>query len=80
MVTPEAWLLASWVLVGAALLVTHVWALLSALRSKRLSVGLRLIALIPPATPVMAFIGGRRRAAVLWVVLLVTYIVLRLMR
>ncbi len=77
-VTPEAWLLLAWVLVGAALLVVHVVVVWLSLRAKSLRLTTRLLALVPPIAPGIAWVAGRRVAPVLWGVLLVTYVVLRL--
>lgn len=75
--TPTAWMLLAWVVVGAAFVVVHVWALWRALRAGALAVRWRLLALLPPATPVVAWLNGARVAPVLWGCLLVAYVALR---
>ncbi len=77
-VTAKAWLLLSWIVVGAALLVAHLAVLVQALGARELAAKYRLLALVPPLAPVVAWIGGRRAAPIAWLVLLVTYVVLRL--
>jgi len=78
-VTGEGWLLLSWVLAGAAWLVAHVAVVWLALSARELSTRLRLLSLLPPAAPVVAWVAGRRVAPVLWGVLLVTYAGLRML-
>jgi hypothetical protein len=77
-ITPEAWLLLAWVLVGAAFLVVHVVVVWLSLRAKALRPATRLLALVPPAAPGVAWVAGRRVAPILWGVLLATYVALRL--
>lgn len=76
--TSTAWLLLSWILVGAAFLFVHLVAVVQALRARSVRLGVRLLALIPPVAPVLAWIAGRRVVPVLWCAILVTYVVLRL--
>lgn len=71
-------MLLAWVLVGAVFLVLHVLALWQGLRAGELASRWRWVALVPPATPVVAWINGARVAPVLWGVVLVTYGILRL--
>jgi len=78
-VTGEGWLLLGWVLAGAAWLIVHVAVVWLALSERELSKRLRLLALLPPAAPVVAWAAGRRVAPVLWGVLLLTYAGLRLL-
>ncbi len=75
----DAWLLAAWVLVGAAFLVTHLAVLRTAIRARDLPVGVRLLALLPPLAPFIAWLAGRRSTPVLWVLFLLIYVGLRLM-
>jgi hypothetical protein len=77
-VTSAVWILVAWILVGAAFMVLHMVALWQALRAHEVAVPWRLAALLPPATPVVAWMGGARVAPVLWGVVLVAYVVLRL--
>jgi hypothetical protein len=76
--TPAAWMLLAWVLSGAAFLVLHLVALWRALRARELAVPWRLLALVPPATPVVAWMGRERTVAVLWGLALAIYVVLRI--
>lgn len=76
--TGEAWLLLALVLVGAAFLVVHVANLWAGLRASNLAWGWRLLALVPPATPAVAWAAGRRVAPALWGAILVAYLALRL--
>ena len=78
-VTGEAWLLLSWTLIGAAWLVVHVVTVWLSLRAADLRLRLRLVALLPPAAPVVAWVAGRRVAPVLWGGLLLAYAVLRML-
>ena len=75
--TANAWLLVSWTVLGAAWLVTHVLVVFQALRADALAWRWRLLALVPPAAPGVAWAGGRRAAPVLWGALLVLYVLLR---
>lgn len=78
--TANAWLLLSWVLAGAAVLVAHAVVLAQALRAPELDGRWRAAALLlPPAAPVAAWVAGRRVAPVLWLALVVLYAVLRLL-
>lgn len=65
-------------LVGAAWLVLHVLVVWQAMRASELAWRHRLVALVPPAAPAVAWAGGRRVAPVVWAILLVVYVVLRL--
>lgn len=76
--TGEAWLLVTMVLVGAAWLVVHVVTLVQALRAEDLETRWRVLALVPPATPFVAWKGGKRIAPALWLGVLVCYVVLRI--
>lgn len=76
--SPRAWLLLAWVLVGAAVLFVHAVVLWQARRAA--SWGWRLGAIVvPPIAPVLAWREGRRVAPVAWVILVVAYVVLRLL-
>lgn len=76
--TPGAWLLLSWILVGAAALIVHAVVLWQVLWAKEPAGRWRLMALFPPAAPVIGWLGGRRVAPILWGVLALTYLALRL--
>lgn len=73
------WLLASWILVFAALFAVHARLLLRAVRAKGLSWGQRSLALIPPFAPFVAWAAGGRVMPVLWGILLVSYVGLRML-
>lgn len=77
--TAQAWLLLSWTLVGAAWLVLHALLVWQSLRAGGLAWRWRLLALLPPVAPGVAWAGGRRAAPILWAALLVLYVLLRLM-
>ena len=72
--TPKAWLLLSWIVVGTALLVVHVVVLFQALRGDQKA---RWFALIPPAAPVFAWLHGARIVPIVWGLLLALYVGLR---
>ena len=77
-VSADAWLLLAWILVGAAFVVTHLAVLRTAWKARGLALGVRLLALLPPLAPFVAWMAGRRATPVLWVALVLTYIGLRL--
>lgn len=76
--TNEVWLLLCLILVGACFGVVHMVTLWQGLRAEALGWRWRLLALLPPVTPVVAWRGGRRVAPGLWCATLVLYIGLRL--
>jgi len=76
-VTPEVWLLVGWILVGAAFLVVHLVTLWLCIRASNLTPAAKVIALIPPATPVVAWRSGLRFQPILWAVLGALYVGLR---
>lgn len=63
---------------GAAFIVLHVVTLVQGLGAAHLGRGWRALALLPPATPAVAWMGGRRVTPVLWGLTLVAYGALRL--
>lgn len=77
--TPRAWLLIAWVLVGAAVLVVHAVVLWQCLTARSLPWRARIVALAPPLAPVVAWVAGRRVAPISWVVLVVAYVTLRML-
>ena len=77
-VTGEAWLLLAWVLAGAAVLVAHAVVLVQAIGARELG-WWRLAAVLPPVAPITAWKAGRRAAPVAWLLLVLTYVVLRLL-
>jgi hypothetical protein len=54
------------VVIGAGLLVVHVLLMLRLARAQRLPLPVRLLGLLPPATPVVGWLAGARRLAVAW--------------
>lgn len=77
--TPRTWLLLSWIVVGAAVLVAHVVLVWRVLREKEELGNQRWWALIPVAAPILAVRAKRWIALSVWGVLLITYVVLRLL-
>ena len=75
--TPHGWLLVSWVLSGAAVLVAHLVVVVSVFNAKSLPWKHRWWALVPVAAPVLAWLDGRRASPVIWALLVLTYLVLR---
>lgn len=76
--TWRTWLLLSWIVVGAAILVVHVAVLRQALNAASIPRRRRLWAFVPIVAPLMAWVDGRRVGPIAWVVLVVGYVVLRL--
>jgi hypothetical protein len=74
----DAWLLSSWVLVGAAWLFVHVFVVWLVVRRPEVTRARRLLALLPPAAPFIAWSRGARTAPVAWLTLGALYLVLRL--
>jgi hypothetical protein len=70
-------LLATLTLLGALLLLVHLALLVRAVRAKQLRREWRLLALLPPATPFVAWRAGARVLTVLWAALLISYAILR---
>jgi hypothetical protein len=65
--------------VGALFLLVHLALLARTVRAKKLPRAWRLLALIPPATPIAGWRAGARVLAVAWGVVAATYGVLRLL-
>lgn len=61
---------------AAAWVTTHVATLVGVARS-RLSIWLRVLAVLPPVTPVAAVMAGAYWRAALWVLSAVGYVVIR---
>jgi hypothetical protein len=61
---------------GAAWLTLHLMLLMRAAGARRLHPGLRALALLPPATPAVAWAAGSRALAVLWTVVGAAYLAL----
>ncbi len=64
------------VLNGAVWLVLHVMLLIRAAGAKRLRLAVRALALLPPATPVVAWAAGNRVLPVLWALVGCAYLAL----
>lgn len=77
--TARTWLLLSWIVVGAAVLVAHVVLVWRVLREKEALGNDRWWALVPVATPILAVRARRWVALSVWGALLITYGVLRLL-
>ena len=77
MVTGAAWL--SWLMVlGAGLLFVHVVLLIRTARAThRLAAWQRVLAWIPPLTPLMGWLAGCRVWSALWVAQALAYAILR---
>jgi ABC-type amino acid transport system permease subunit len=75
--TRELTLLLTLIAVGAGWALVHLMLLARASRAQRLSGRLRLIAWLPPATPVVAWLAGARALPILWLAHAVLYVWLR---
>jgi hypothetical protein len=64
------------VLSGAAWLTLHLMLLIRAAGAKALRPGLRALALLPPATPAVAWMAGSRALPVLWTAVGAAYLAL----
>lgn len=64
--TDQEALLTSWIALGALWLFVHALLLARCLRARELSRGLKLLALLPIATPIVAWRAGSRVLAGLW--------------
>ncbi|HJK89544.1 MAG TPA: hypothetical protein RMH85_09500 [Polyangiaceae bacterium LLY-WYZ-15_(1-7)] len=71
------WLIAA-VVLGAAVLVMHVYATWRVVRSDVEPSWWKWIAVVPPVTPVAAWVAGQKKTAGAWVLLLAAYGVVRL--
>jgi hypothetical protein len=74
----RVWLLLAWIVVGTAVLIVHALVVWRGVRAKQLSWTWRLLALVPPAAPVVAWRAGHRALPIVWGVLVIGYVVLRL--
>jgi hypothetical protein len=66
-------------LVLASLLVLHVALLFEVAADEKLPARDRLLSLLPPVLPIIAFRSGRRAAAYTWAALVAGYTVLRVL-
>ncbi len=73
----DAWPLATLTLLGAGLLIVHVVLLIRTARADKLSLPLRVLAWLPPATPVIGWLSGARALSLAWVVQALAYAILR---
>ncbi len=73
----ETWMFVAVVVTGALWLWLHVALLGRILLDRDLSVALRLLAVLPPLTPYVAWRAGARTLTVLWAVSLLAYLGLR---
>ena len=67
------------IVVGAGWPLVHAALLIRTARAPGLVFGLRLIAWLPPATPIVAWIAGARVLPMLWITNAVIYVALRSM-
>jgi hypothetical protein len=65
-VTRDLGVLLALVVIGAGLLVVHVLLMLRVARARRLPVRVRLLGLLPPATPIVGWLAGARGLVVAW--------------
>lgn len=77
--TPRGWLLLSWIVVGAAVLVAHVVVVVQVFRAEKLAWKHRWWALVPALAPFLAWVDGRRVSPIVWGALVLTYLLLRAM-
>lgn len=64
-------------LLGAVIPVAHLMLLEGTFRAEKISSTERWLAVVPPLLPVIAFRAGLKVGAVVWLVLVVGYVVLR---
>jgi hypothetical protein len=77
--TPDLMRLIAQIVVAAAWALCHLRLLLRTLTTKRrVHVAVRVLSLLPPATPIAALIAGQRTFPVVWFALAATYAVLRM--
>lgn len=77
MVARNALLLLAWIVVSTAWLVVHAVLLIRTARAPGLGPVARVLAWLPPLTPVVSWRAGARAGAVFWVVSAALYLVLR---
>ena len=76
--TSDLLLLIAQILVSAAWGLCHLRILLRTVTKPRVHIALRVLAIVPPATPVVGFLAGQRPFAVVWFALAATYVALRM--
>lgn len=67
------------IVVGAGWLLLHAALLIRTARAPGLAIAWRVVAWLPPATPIVAWIAGARVRAIAWVVHAALYFALRSM-
>jgi hypothetical protein len=72
----DVWLLVGLTAVGASWIVVHIVLLMRVVNLKRFYLSIRLLALIPIATPVVVWLGGHRLLAILWILHALVYLTL----
>ncbi|MCB9596381.1 MAG: hypothetical protein H6719_26905 [Sandaracinaceae bacterium] len=75
--TPRTWLLISWIVVGATVLVAHAAMVWQVIRSKDPPGRQRWWALVPAVAPYLAFKDRRWITLGIWTTSVVAYLVLR---
>ncbi len=72
----DVWLLLGLITVGASWIVVHIVLLMRVVNLKCFSLSIRLLALIPVATPVVVWLGSHRLLAILWILHAMVYLML----
>jgi hypothetical protein len=73
------WLLLGLTTVGAGWIGIHFVLLMRVVHLKRFPLTIRMLALIPIATPIVAWLGGRRRLVIIWILHALVYLTLWLL-
>ena len=69
----DSWILVGLVISGAAWLAIHVALLIRAAGAGRIRPAVRVLALLPPVAPVLAWAAGSRALVVCWILVGATY-------
>jgi hypothetical protein len=75
--TRELTLLLALIAVGGTWLLLHLMLLVRTARTTRLTRSMKLLAWVPPATPIVGWLGGARVLSALWAVHGLLYLWLR---
>jgi hypothetical protein len=75
--TRELTLLLALIFVGGTWLLVHVMLLVRTARTARLASPMKLLAWVPPATPIVGWLGGARVLSALWALHGLLYLWLR---
>ncbi len=75
--TRDAAIFLALVIVGAGWLLVHLLLLLRIARARQVGWPLRLLAVLPPATPIVGFVARARGLSLLWALQGLGYLVLR---